>query len=389
MLYTANNTRNNFKRIEDKKPRSFGEVISLDIDTLPVVSVEGFKYRLDAISCVYVKVKNKQMIIVCVHVDDAKFIAENDELEKEFVSDFTSQLKTSNSGICVEFLKTRIVQEKDYVSFDQIAKIKKYCEEFQVNKPLKYFEMDVKEIVKDERKFADKTKYQSAIGGLIYLASSYRPDISTAVSQLASFNSNPTESAWRAVIRLYGFLLETKETKLFYRKERQVPKRFKIEIYVDASFNDPNQGNKSRSGYLLFVNGCLIAWYSKKQSILAMSTEEAEVYAANEAAKSVQWLINFMNELNFEYEVPIMYEDCNNAISWIVDKKSTMRTRHFDLRLQFVREMVEDHLLRVQYINTNENIADMMTKIVGRNKYKIFTKKIGLFNSEEVSINMN
>jgi len=112
-----------------------------------------------------------------------------------------------------------------------------------------------------------------------------------------------------------------------------------------------------------------------------------EVYAANEAAKSVNWLINFLNELNFEYDVPLMYEDCNNAISWIVEKKSTMRTRHFELRLQFVREMVEDNLLKVQYINTNENIADMMTKIVGKNKYKMFIKKIGLFNSEEVLMN--
>jgi hypothetical protein len=117
-----------------------------------------------------------------------------------------------------------------------------------------------------------------------------------------------------------------------------------------------------------------------------MSTEEAEVYAANEGAKSIAWLLNFLNELKFEYEIPTMYEDCNNAILWINEKKSTMRTRHFHLRLQFVREMVEDNMLKVQYVNTEENIADMMTKVVGKNKRTLFSNKLGLkyINSEEV-----
>ena len=79
-----------------------------------------------------------------------------------------------------------------------------------------------------------------------------------------------------------------------------------------------------------------------------------------------------------------MYEDCQNAILWIVDKKSTMRTRHFELRLQYVREIVGENLLKVKYINTDENPADMMTKVLGKNKYKKFSEKMGLFNSEEV-----
>jgi hypothetical protein len=161
---------------------------------------------------------------------------------------------------------------------------------------------------------------------------------------------------------------------------------FKIEIFVDANFNDPQLKNKSRSGYLVFVNGCLLNWYSKKQSIMALSTEEAEVYAANEGARSIAWLLNFLDELNLKYQIPVMYEDCTNAILWINERKSTMRTRHFQLRLEFIREMVADNLLKVQYINTAENPADMMTKVLGKNKHALFSKKIGLrnINSEEV-----
>ena len=326
------------------------------------------------------------MEYIGVHVDDAKFVAQTDELEKEFVEKFNGLLKTSGSGICDEFLKTRIIQTKDYVSFDQTAKIVNYCKEFQVTKPLKNFEMDIQEIMKDTRKFSDQKRYQSAIGGLLYIAGSYRPDILTAVGQLATFNNSPNESAWRAIVRLYGFLLETKDLKLVYNKMDSNDDKMKIEIYVDANFNDPHLKNKSRSGYLIFVNNCLVTWYSKKQSLLALSTEEAEVFAANEAAKSVAWLLNLLNELNIEYHMPIMHEDCNNAIIWINEKKNSMRTKHFHLRLQFIRDMVENNQLKVQYVNTNDNAADMMTKTVGKNKHALFSKQIGLrnINSEEV-----
>ena len=96
---------------------------------------------------------------------------------------------------------------------------------------------------------------------------------------------------------------------MVYRKMKNNQDKFKIEIFVDANFNDPHLKNRSRSGYLLFVNDCLLSWYSKKQSILALSTEEAEVYAANEATKSVVWLINFLSELDFEYEIPIIQKE--------------------------------------------------------------------------------
>ncbi len=139
------------------------------------------------------------------------------------------------------------------------------------------------------------------------------------------------------VIRLYGFLLGTKDLILVYERPKDINAKFKIEVYAHSNYN-AHLESKTRSGYLIFVDNCLVSWYSKKQSLTAMSTEEAEVFAANEAAKSMSWLMNFMNELNFKYEMPVMYEDYNNAILWINEKRSTMRTRRFLLRLHFIRD---------------------------------------------------
>jgi hypothetical protein len=66
-----------------------------------------------------------------------------------------------------------------------------------------------------------------------------------------------------------------------------------------------------------------------------MSTEEAEVFSGNEGGRSILWLTNLLNELNMKYQKPVMYEDCNNAIIWNNERKTTMRTRHL-FSFQFV-----------------------------------------------------
>ena len=177
-----------------------------------------------------------------------------------------------------------------------------------------------------------------------------------------------------------------KSLEMIYRKQSNADQKLKIEIYVDANFNDPHLKSKSRSGYVLFVDGCLIVWFSKKQSLLAISTEEAEVFSANEGAKSILWLIKFLNELDIAYDIPMMYEDCSNAILWIKERKTTMRTRHFDLRLEFVREMIDDNMMKIEYVNTEKNPADMLTKVLGKNKHEKFVRMIGLGNIESEGV---
>ena len=74
----------------------------------------------------------------------------------------------------------------------------------------------------------------------------------------------------------------------------------KIECYCDASFNSPNENltkrkTVSRAGFLIFVNGCLIKWFSKVISTTPQSTEEAELHALNEGVRYVEWIRMFLS----------------------------------------------------------------------------------------------
>jgi len=112
--------------------------------------------------------------------------------------------------------------------------------------------------------------YREAIGSLLYLAGTTRPDITYAVNRLSRKQNDPTEDDWRGVKRIFRYLQGTRELGLRYTAELD-----DLTLYTDASFAD-NPGSFSTGGYLITLFGDPIAWRSKKQRFVAMSTYEAE-----------------------------------------------------------------------------------------------------------------
>jgi hypothetical protein len=147
-----------------------------------------------------------------------------------------------------------------------------------------------------------------------------------------------------------------------------------IEVYSDASYLSPNENRSvkksaSREGYSVFLNGCLIDWKSKRIVLTAQSAMEAEVIALNEAVNYVKWLKKLMDGMQIPYEKPIVYGDNVNAIGWIKTRGVTNRSKHFEVKLDAARDSYESGDFELQYVETNENVADIMTKPLGTVKH--------------------
>ena len=91
---------------------------------------------------------------------------------------------------------------------------------------------------------------------------------------------------------------------------------------------------------------------------------EAEYIAMTECAKDVIWIKNFLNELKLI--VPIVEINCDNTSAIAISKNGRFnsRAKHIDLRAHFIRDLVRDKIVNLKYIGTNDNIADVMTKVV-------------------------
>eukprot|EP00462_Mataza_sp_D1_P017565 CAMPEP_0175175624 /NCGR_PEP_ID=MMETSP0087-20121206/33310_1 /TAXON_ID=136419 /ORGANISM="Unknown Unknown, Strain D1" /LENGTH=186 /DNA_ID=CAMNT_0016467263 /DNA_START=301 /DNA_END=857 /DNA_ORIENTATION=+ len=147
--------------------------------------------------------------------------------------------------------------------------------------------------------------YKSAIGSLLYTAQGTRPDLAYAVNACSQHSKNPGGVHWRAVKRILRYLKQL-----------------------------PNLGIK------LLANGP-VAWQSKSQKTVALSSCEAELYALCEAAKEIMWLSQLLQELKVNFTVPTLHVDNQAAIALSTNPVNHQRTKHIDIRWFFVREAIE------------------------------------------------
>eukprot|EP00171_Calliarthron_tuberculosum_P001186 IDg1186t1 len=150
--------------------------------------------------------------------------------------------------------------------------------------------------------------YRQAIGSLMYLALGTRPDIAFAVSRLAQHCESPLQSHWKAVKRVLRYINRTKNLDLTFLGDTGG----EIIGYCDSDWAGCRQTRKSTEGYVFLFAGCAISWKSKKQSIIATSSCEAEYVSSCSAAKEAIWLSKLLFEIrnaDHAQKIPILMDN--------------------------------------------------------------------------------
>jgi len=148
----------------------------------------------------------------------------------------------------------------------------------------------------EELEYMRSVPYLSAVGSLMYLAVGTRPDIAFAVGALSRFNANPGRAHWKQVQHVFKYLAGTRDLMLCYGPGQDSTS---LQIYSDADYAGDVDSARSTSGHTVFIGKCLVNWSSKRQSVVAKSTTEAEYIAANEAGSDGVWFRNFTSELGY------------------------------------------------------------------------------------------
>ena len=176
----------------------------------------------------------------------------------------------------------------------------------------------------------EKVPYRQAIRSLIWAAVATQPDIAFAVSLLSQFLENPGEMHWNVTKRVSKYLKGTKSRKLTLGKSRDG-----IIGYSDANWALQDHRH-SISAYIFQINSGSISWSCQKQSIIALSSTEAEFIAMMHAAKEAIWLHHFIIEVFQPLDLPLqIYCDNQSTITIAYGNQMHARTKHFDIRLYF------------------------------------------------------
>jgi hypothetical protein len=199
-----------------------------------------------------------------------------------------------------------------------------------------------------------------------------------AVGQVARFQAAPKESHIIVVKRILRYLKGTTEYGLWYPKGNNLI----IQAFTDADWAGSIDDRKSTSGATFYLGGCLVSWLSKKQTSISLSTVEAEYIAATACCTQVLWMKQTLQDLQVQFSEPIPIF-CDNTSAINISKNPVMhsKTKHIPIKYHFVREQVAEKNIKLEYVGTKEQIADIFTKPLPREAFEYLRQKLGILPS--------
>jgi hypothetical protein len=210
--------------------------------------------------------------------------------------------------------------------------------------------------------------YRGIVGSINYLATTTRPDLAFAAHCLSRFVSNPGHNHWLAAKHVLRYL----QTTIGYALTLSYNNNFMLSGHADSDYAACKDDRRSVSGYTFSLGSGAISWRSRKQQTVATSTTEAEVYAASEAAKEAQHLIALMLDYGFNMKPLKLHLDNQAAIHLSQRNQASGRSKHYSTRLHYIRQLVDDKTLLLEYVPTNDKVADVLTNGLGRTKTGTF-----------------
>jgi hypothetical protein len=155
----------------------------------------------------------------------------------------------------------------------------------------------------------------------------------------------------------------------------------KVELigYSDSDMAGDKVDRKSTNGMIYFLSNGAVSWQSAKQKVVALSSCEAEYIVASIVATVGVWLSRLMEEiLGKESDTPLLYVDNKAVISLIKIPVMYDRSKHIEIRFHYIRECSEHGLIKVEFIRTEEQLGDILTKPLTRVKFEELRSKISV-----------
>lgn len=332
--------------------------------------------RLHADPCAYFKrFGNDDFIILLLYVDDMLVAGPNKDRISKLKAQLAREFEMKDLGPANKILGMQI--HRDRVSrkiwLSQKSYVKKILQRFNMQdcKPISTpFPTNVRLSSKmspsseKERMEMSRVPYASAVGSLMFAMICTRPDIAHAVGVVSRYMAEPGREHWEAVKRILRYLKGTSDVALCYGESGLT-----VKGYVDSDYAGDIDGSKSTTGYVFILSGGTVSWVSKLQSVVAMSTTEAEYVAAAQASKEAVWLKMLLEELGHAQEKITLFCDNQSALHLARNPAFHSKTKHIRVQYHFVREKVEEGTVDMPKIHTDDNVADYMTKAINCDKF--------------------
>jgi hypothetical protein len=335
------------------------------IKVTSVMKQLGF-YATKSDPCVFIN--HYTQVIVCLYVDDGLIFGSSSEKIETLMQQLEQHFQI-NIGDSGAYAGMQIEYGSGFVFIHQQSYLQRVLERFgmQDAKPVTTPADPHVRLVKAED-HACQEPLRELIGSLMYLAVVSRPDIAYAVSLVSQYMTCYDNSHWTAAKRILQYLRGTMNKGIMFDQSD-----IRIMGFSDSDFAGDNETRRSRSGTVIMMNGGPVVWGSNRQPIVTLSSAEAEFVAANAAVTSIKWMHELLHEVDVKINSTDLFVDNQAAIKMIKNPEFHMRTKHIDLRFKYIRERYQDGLFDIQYVPSEEQVADALTKPLSKGQFRKLT----------------
>jgi hypothetical protein len=208
----------------------------------------------------------------------------------------------------------------------------------------------------------DQQLYRSGVGMLLYLTKHSRPDISNAVRELSKVMDGATECHMKNMLRCIKFVIDTKEKGLLIAPF-DLDDVWEFQAFCDSDYSGDRDKRLSVTGYIIYLMGVAIAWKARAQRSVTLSSTEAEYVAISEVCREILFVAQVLEFLKLKVKRPIVVRVDNVGAIYMANNQTTsQRTKHVDVRYHFVREYIEDGMVKIIFVKSKDNDADIFTK---------------------------
>jgi len=344
-------------------------------------------------SCLLKRIDATGKVFLIIYVDDC-FVVGDKAAVKKALAEIQGIFNITRSENIEDFIGCNIKREGNKILLSQPDLIKKMIEKFE-NKieNMKEYETPapasshiVRCTEEEDGLTEDEQKdFRSGVGSLLYLLKHSRPELSNSVRELSKVMDQANKAHEKALYRVIRFVQQTKERCLVLAPVKE-QLTWELKGYCDSDFAGDTDTRRSVSGFVIYLCGAVIAWRSKGQKSVSLSSTEAEYVAISEVAMEILYVAGILKFLGVPLEYPITVNVDNIGAVYLTKNATTgSRTKHIDTRYHFVREYIEDGIVKVQFVRSEENHADIFTKNLNTETFVRHSDAIGLCDHNDVS----
>lgn len=330
--------------------------------------------------CIYVR-STDHYTIISMHVDDQLIACNSRTALNSFKQQLNAQFECSDGGPVNYFLGFSIQRNRDsrqlfigqqHYTTTLLANFNMTdCNPTATPLPQGFEGLKATD---EEFQLAQQLPYPKLAGSLLYLATISRPDIAHAASMLCRFISKWSNTHFSAAKHLLRYLKGTINFGLKFDFNNTSTAQFFG--YSDADWSGDRNTRRSTTGYVFNVLGGPVAWKSRLQPTVALSTTEAEYMATTDATAHALWLQTLLSDLklppqlNLQVRPVTIFNDNRGAIALASNPVQHSRTKHIDTKHHFIRDYIEKGAIQVQHVTSANNLADILTKYLSRDLYQ-------------------